>query len=297
MSTTGMAVSTSTLATAPDTFTVTTADGNALFVQHWRAEPAAGVEATGRALFIIHGMGEHSSRYAHVPSALSAKFTDVFAFDLRGHGRSTGIRGYAPSVDTLLNDIQACFDASQQRLGPGDVVRWHVLGHSMGGLLTLRWLQTRRPTLAGAVISAPFLGVALAVPAWKEKLGRVLLHTLPKVQLHNEINPSHISHDPAVVEAYVNDRLVHSKITSQLYFGLLAAIAAAKVDTRPLPCPSLFIVPLEDKLVDARESLEFFRNLKDRAKTLREYPGFYHESLNELERAKVFTHILEWVPS
>jgi alpha-beta hydrolase superfamily lysophospholipase len=284
-----MTASSPTLTTAPDTFTVTAADGTALFMQHW---------STGRrtkALFLVHGLGEHSSRYSHVPAALSSEFSDVFALDLRGHGRSTGVRGYAPSVDTMLDDIQLCFDTASARLGAA--VPWYVLGHSMGGLLTLRWLQARRPELKGAIISAPFLAVALEVPAWKEKLGKVLFHTLPKIQLQNEINPSHISHDPAVVEAYVNDRLVHSKITAQLYYGLLEAIEATKADTKPLPCPSLFIVPLEDKLVSAPVTLEFFRNLKDRAKTLKEYPGFYHESMNEVERARVFADILQWVKS
>lgn len=259
-----------------------------LFVDCWQ-----GTSGAGRVLVIVHGMGEHGGRYKHLPKFLGADFERFYAMDQRGHGRSGGLRGYAPSFDVFLADLKRVLNHVQERERGKKLV---LLAHSFGGLVALNYLlKERKVPFVAAIVSAPLLGVTLKVPGYKKFLGEVLGRTLSKVQLKNEINPSHVSHDPAIVEAYVNDRLVHEKITPRLYLDMMAAMAWVNTQAGPLACPTLFLVPGDDRLVSSPQTLQFFRSLKYRDKELREYPEMFHEVLNEIGKERVFEDIRKWL--
>jgi alpha-beta hydrolase superfamily lysophospholipase len=259
-----------------------------LFIDCWQ-----GKEDAKQSLLILHGLGEHGGRYRHVPTFLGERFARFYAMDQRGHGRSGGLRGYAPSFQTLVDDLLSV--ASEIKAREGDK-KLFLLAHSFGGLVALNLLlKERRVPFAGAAISAPLLGVTLKVPAYKKLLGELLGRTLSKVQLTNEINPSYLSHDPAIVEAYVNDRLVHEKITPRLYLDMCAAMDWVNAQSGPLACPTLFLLPGDDRIVDSGKTRALFQGLKYRDKELREYPEMYHEILNEVEKAKVFSDIESWL--
>ncbi|MBI3541827.1 MAG: lysophospholipase [Deltaproteobacteria bacterium] len=234
-----------------------------LFVDCWQGRSGA-----GRTLLIVHGMGEHGGRYAHVPKFLGEDFERFYAMDQRGHGRSGGLRGYAPNFDTYVEDLKRVVDEI---------------------------LKERAVPFEAAIISAPLRGVSLKVPAYKKALGELLGRTLSKVQLTNEVNPSYLSHDPAIVEAYVKDRLVHAKITPRLYLDMTAAMDWVNAQSGPLACPTLFLVPGDDRVVSSATTVAFFRNLKYREKDLREYPGMFHEVMNEIGKEKVFEDIRKWL--
>lgn len=291
-----------------ETFLLETDNEPQLFVQSWVGElaPAAG-SAESRELLIIHGMGEHSGRYASVIEALKARFHRIVAFDLRGHGRSKGIRGHVDSFDDFIRDVDRVLNwmrSSGNNSGSASA-RTKVLlyAHSMGSLIGLRFLQKRVldfPEVKGAVLSSPFLGIRLAVPRWKTAAAKFLVHTLDRLQLSNEINPSFISHDSRVVAEYVKDRLVHNKCTPKLYFELLRAHREAFTDG-PLLVPSLFLVPLADELVDPQKALAFIgqqvaqtNGASDRF-VVKEYPGFYHEAHHELKKEQVFSDVRAWI--
>lgn len=269
-----------------DSFTVNTEVP--LFVDCWQGKAGA-----GRVLLVVHGLGEHCGRYSHFAQSFGGAFDRVYAYDQRGHGRSGGLRGYAPSFEAFHEDLKAVAAEVVRREPSKKVV---LLGHSFGGLVSLNYLlKEKEVPFEKAVISAPLLGVTLRVPGYKKMLGELLGRTLSKVQLTNEINPSHLTHDPVVVEAYVNDRLVHEKITPRLYLDMMITMDWVRAQTGPLPCPVLFVVPGDDRVVSSPATLEFFRALKFRDKELLEYPDFYHESFNEVEKARVFDDVRKWV--
>jgi alpha-beta hydrolase superfamily lysophospholipase len=306
------------VAPAPESFTVATADGITLFVAKWARNSDTGSSSPKSkkklapellpALLIVHGLGEHGGRYGQTATDLLDTFSEVYAVDLRGHGRSAGTRGYVPHFTTYHEDLDRVVEAIATKIkGPSkdptkDPTKdkssgeLYILGHSMGGLVVLSYLQNRpQVPFSGAMISAPLLDVAMAVPKWKERMGKLLSMTLSKIQLHNEINPSHLSHDAAVVEAYVNDRLVHQKITPALYFSMRDVMAATAANHSELPCRALFMLPMDDHIVSTPATQKFYAALKDRKKALREYEGFYHEILNEVDRSRVLDDIRGWV--
>lgn len=259
-----------------------------LFIESW-----PGKADSNRALLIVHGLGEHNGRYQHVPEYLGTEFRQIYAMDQRGHGRSGGLRGYAPNFDCFIEDIKrVAAEVASREQGR----KLYLYAHSFGGLVALSYLLKERQTpFVGAIVSAPLLGITVKVPSYKKMLGEVLGRTLSRVQLRNEINPSLLSHDPRVVEAYVKDRLVHDKITPRLYLDMTTAMGWVNTQAGPLACPTLFLIPGDDRVVDSKKTLEFFRQLKYREKDVREYPGMFHEPHNETEKEKVFGDIKQWL--
>ncbi|HEX5724607.1 MAG TPA: alpha/beta hydrolase [Longimicrobiaceae bacterium] len=263
------------------------ADGIPLHHLSWPvAAPRAG-------LLVVHGLGEHAGRYAALARDLAPRGVAVHAFDLRGHGRSGGPRAHAPSFDALVHDLDRFRAEAAARLPAG--LPLFLLGHSLGGLVALRWLQSEpAPALRGAVLSAPLLGVKLRAPRWKVAAAGVLSRWLPALPLASGIDPDTLTHDAAYVRSYREDPLVHARVTPRLYTEFMAAIPRALAEPERVRLPVLVLVPGADAIVDAEAVRAFARRLAGDV-TVREYPGFYHESLNEVDRHRVVIDLLEWM--
>ncbi len=261
-----------------------------MYAEQWNGA-ATGADAP--VLLFVHGFGEHLARYRGIFERLKGPFAQGYAFDLRGHGRSQGTRGHIEHFDDHVDDLEAMVSHIIEKTSRPVV----LLGHSMGGLITLRYLlrtglQTR---VRAAAVSSPYLKLAFEAPLLKLVAAYALKRALPSLHLRAELNPSHLSHDPHVVEAYVNDRLVHDRLTSRMFFELQGAAADTRHQIRPIGCPLLFLVPGEDRLIDAAATRKFYQNLKHRAKDWAEFPGMYHEVLNETRHDEVDRVFLTWV--
>jgi alpha-beta hydrolase superfamily lysophospholipase len=242
---------------------------------------------------VSHGLGEHAGRYAALARDLVPQGIEVHALDHRGHGRSGGLRAYADRFDRYVEDFETFRRLATESL-PDDVPVF-LLGHSMGGLIALRWLEAHRGGgLRGAILSAPLLGIAKQAARWKTALSGVLSRVLPWVPIPNEIDPAELSSDPAYTRSYREDPLVHAKITPRLYTEMVAAMEAAVAEKDRLPRPLLFLVPGADSIVREEDALRLAESL-DGDVTIRRYPGFHHESLNELERARPVGDLLGWL--
>jgi len=262
-------------------------DGARLHWLSWRASPERAV------LLLSHGLGEHAGRYAAFARDLNARGVTVHALDHRGHGRSGGPRAYTPRFERLTDDFELFRRAATADASPGVPV--FLLGHSMGGLIAIRYLQTHPAAgLSGAILSAPLLGVKLVPARWKTALSGVLSRLLPRLPIRNEIDPRELSSDPAYVRSYREDPLVHDVVTPRLYTEFVAAIPKAFAERDRITLPLLFLSPGADSVVDEAQVLRFARKMRGDV-TIREYPGFHHESLDELERARPVADVLAWL--
>ena len=250
-----------------------------------------------KALLVFHGLGEHGGRYLHFPHFLKEDVGAIFCMDHRGHGRSEGLRGHVTRFDLLADDaalaVRRVDEILRKRFGRAEI---HVLGHSLGGLIALRMLFLH-PSLPirSVTVSAPLLGVKVEVPFAKRAAAQVLSRVWGSLHMNSEIDARAISHDSEVVEAYLSDRLVHKKGTPRFYTELLGAINDTIRRDSGIEVPLQMIVPLQDALVDSEASLGFFRNLKHREKQLRTYPGFFHESFNEVGKEQAFEDLRAWI--
>jgi alpha-beta hydrolase superfamily lysophospholipase len=269
------------------TETLKTADGLDLFARRWQAR-----DVPHRWTFVIvHGLGEHGGRYQHLAEWFAPRGATVYAMDHRGHGRSGGQRGHAPSLDVLLDDVELVVRRAADDAG-GPLV---LVGHSFGGLLAIAYALGRPTRLDRAIFSAPALVPKVKVPAWKQALAGVLPKIAPRASFANEIDPNVLSRDPAVGRIYVSDPLVHKQITAGLYAGTIARGESFIARAPELRVPFLLLHGRDDQIVDPSGSERFFAGATAPGRAFRLYPGLYHEIFNEVEKEKVFQDIDSWL--
>lgn len=261
-------------------------DGTRLFGRRWP------VDAPRAAVAIVHGYAEHCGRYDHVAAMLNALGLDVFALDLRGHGRSDGARGHAGHYDEYLDDVRALLDEIR-RSSPAR--RLLILGHSNGGLITLLYSTDPAPDVMACIVTAPFLGTAMKVPGWKASLGRIMSTIYPKLSLPSGLPTHGLSHDPAVVRAYETDPLVFPTATAGWFTAAVAAQERVRREASRISLPILVMQGTADPLVDASLARPLFDSLGSKDKRYVDYPGFYHEIMNEVEKARVLDDIRAWI--
>ena len=270
----------------PVQFSIQTQDGLNLYAVDWvpQAEPKAVV-------CLIHGLGEHCGRYAHVANALNRAGYAVLAFDLRGHGRSSGPRGHAPSSEAFLEDIDCLFAEAEKRY-PGKPC--FLYGHSLGGTLMLYYSLRRRPKITGLIST----GAGLRSPLMEQKLKVTFAHAmaavLPTMTLQTGLNPELLSHDPQVVQDYRRDPLVHYRASLAMASSTIRATQWTMVHAEELSYPLLLMHGTADQLTYPSGSQEFSRRVPGSC-TLRLWDGLYHEIHNEPVKEQVIAEIIQWM--
>jgi alpha-beta hydrolase superfamily lysophospholipase len=263
-------------------------DGTTLALRDWPVPP--GVEPRG-ALLLVHGLGEHIGRYAHVAARLGALGLHVRGYDHRGHGASDGPRGSLPHADALLDDLRAVFD----ELAAGADPPPFLLGHSMGCAIAARaatggWMEPR-----GLILSSPGLRLS-PNPAERAAL-TVARRLAPDRAFPNRLSAAKLSHDPREVAAYEADELNHDRLTPRLYDFMVDAGERARHDAAGLGVPTLLLVAGADAIVDPRGARELSAALPPGVGTLHWYDGLYHELFNEREpdRTLVLDDLAAWL--
>lgn len=251
-----------------------------------------------RALIIIHGQGEHGGRYQHFVHYLQDHYDLFLAPDLRGHGRSEGVRGHVESFDEYVDDALLAFEALRSRLGPDAHVDW--FSHSMGGTVTLRALQYRsKLEVDRFIFSAPCVKLKVQVPLVKDLAARLLARVWGSLTLGTDLDPKKLSHDPQVVQAILKDQLHHTKATPQFYLSFLEAMERIQDPSFQFPSQSklLFQFAGEDEIVDTDAGRAFYQSLRHEAKEEIVYKGLFHEIYNEVAKEDVFHDLIRFLES
>ncbi len=270
---------------------LSTDDGLPLFLHDW---PHAAPRGT---VLIVHGLGEHGGRYAHVAAQLNAWGWRVLANDHRGHGRSGGERGRIASDDALLRDLSLVIDAARA----GSTGPLLLLGHSMGGLIAARFVAEGLQAapapwhreVDGLVLSSPALRIGM------NGFQKLLLATLgplaPNLAVANGLEPSWVSRDPAVVAAYVADPLVHDRITPRLTRFIVDGGEFVRGVAPRWRVPTLLMWAGSDRCVAPSGCAEFAAAAPKAVLQSQVFEPLYHEIFNEPEQAQVFTRLQAWL--
>jgi alpha-beta hydrolase superfamily lysophospholipase len=244
----------------------------------------------GAAVILIHGHGEHIGRYDHVGRAFAAAGYALIGSDLRGHGKSEGQRGHTPSNHHINDDISD-FLLQVERRYP-NVPRF-LYGHSLGGNLVMNFAMLTRPNVKGVISTAPALKLAFEPPAVKVALGRFMNTILPTFSQPTGLETAALSRDPQVEKDYINDPLVHDKVTARLYMTMHEAGLRLLDTAADFPLPMLLMHGGADRISSAAASREFAeRSSKTK---LRIWDHYYHEIHNEPEKAEVIQAMIDWL--
>ena len=260
--------------------------GTNIFGQSWLLENPRAVVG------IIHGMGEHAARYNYFIDALNNAGISVVAYDQIGHGRTEGKRGHVASYDMLLECVGELV-TKMMELVPAKPM--FLFGHSMGGNVLINYALRRNPKINGAIVSGPWLKLAFHPPAIQVKLAKLVSGVFPGLVQSTKLNVNAISKDPKEVKRYVDDPLVHDKISTGFFLGVLEAGEWALTNSAQLKTPMLIYHGTEDTLTSHDSSKSFVESSGGGDVTFKSLEGYYHESHNEPEREDLFEMILEWM--
>jgi len=264
------------------------AKGLEIFWQAWREEVQ-----TRAVVVISHGAGEHSSRYEHVATHLAGLGYPVYALDHRGHGRSGGRRALVDRLDNAAADLGVLIDRAHDEQPEAPLF---LLGHSLGATIALRYALGHQDKLDGLILSGALAVIDLPPPPVR-LAARALSATIPWMPAVG-VDPVTVSRDPAEVQAYRTDPLVHhGKLPVRTVAEIAAATEAFPEQVASLTLPLLLVHGSEDRLVSVKGSRMVHERASSEDKTLKIYDGFFHEVLNELpeDRERVLADIAAWL--
>ena len=265
------------------------ADGNRLF---WRRHTPDG--SPRAALLIVHGLAEHSGRYLHVLDSFANAGFDCWAHDYRCHGQSPGLRVHVQHFDEFLTDLDAV-RGLVSKARPD--LPLFLIGHSQGGLIVLREALAHPQGLEGIVVSSPFLGMhpTAAPSAPLHMVANIVSTFAPKLMFSKVAEPSALSRDPKVPEAYIADPLVSTTVSARWFTSVLRAHADTQARAPTLSVPALVMQSGEDRLTDPAATRSWVADAPSDLVDYVEWEGLYHEMFNEPEKEMVFERVEEWL--
>jgi alpha-beta hydrolase superfamily lysophospholipase len=275
-----------------NTYTLFMPDGEQIAAQD---HPITNGQALRGQIVLVHGLGEHMGRYAHVIKRLNDWGFAVRSYDHYGHGKSSGERGCLASPHRLLDDLGMVIDDTRKKMATQSTanVPLILLGHSMGGLVAARFVSLNMRPVDALVLSSPALGAKLS--GFQKFLLAVLPYILPNLAVANGLDASKISHDAAVVKAYLADPLVHNKISPLLGKFIFNNGATTIEQAAKWTVPTLLMYAGQDKLVDPAASA-LFTELAPKALVQSTcYEALYHEIFNEVDSSAVFAELGTWL--
>lgn len=264
-------------------------DKSRLYFQTWH-NPAA--ETT---ILITHGQAEHSDCYDRLIQGLSQHGNFNFAaWDLRGHGRSDGRRGYADQFDDYVMDHELFYDECLK-------ISWIkktnliLLGHSMGGLIqTCALNQSKYSEIKAQILSSPLFDLSIPVPAWKAMSAELLKSIAPAVTLGNEITFEQLTRDPEVIKEYQKDTYRHKKISPGVFLGFKEKFDKVISLAENITLPTFMCVSDNDLVISTAKALDFFKHLASESKDLKIVPDGKHELFNDLGRDHLFPSVAQF---
>lgn len=261
-----------------------------LYLQRWKRDDWP-CDAT---IIITHGVAEHSDCYNATAEALANQRFQVFAWDLPGHGKSYGQRGYVKAFSEFTERLDFIIQEVKKLIVDDSPL--YLFGHSLGGLITLKYvLEHPKAPVQAVLLSSPALGVKVAVPMIKDRAARVLNLFAPKITIPHELEFNDLSRDRAVVNTYSKDPLRHKKFSAPLYLGILEAMEEVQNRAHHIELPIHIQAAGQDRIVDTVATQLFFKKLGSTEKKLKIYEESFHEIFNDLNRQEVVDDLVAYL--
>lgn len=257
-------------------------DGIDLFVLH---NPVKKPKAS---IVMVHGICEHCGRYDWVADKLNSFGYSVYRFDLRGHGRSGGERGYIKDYHDLIDDTNKVVSMAKKNK-PN--IPTFMLGHSMGGFIAAFYGIKHPKKLSGQVLS----GAAVMLMSPFDQMENFDYDSKPFTPIPNSLVDK-ICRDPEVVRIYKEDPLNLKEFTYKLMGEMfIKGTKHIMESVSKYSCPCLILHGTEDQIVTKEASNYFYGHISSEDKQLKMYNGLFHEIMNEPEKDEVLEDIHQWL--
>jgi acylglycerol lipase len=266
-----------------------TRDGLRLPTRAWEPEKNGAPRA---AIVLVHGLGEHVGRYDAVATRLVREGYAVHGYDQRGHGNAPGLRCQVDRFEQLIDDLGDAVAAVRAAQDGRPLV---LMGHSMGGVVALRAVQTGAVAPDLLLLSSPTMRDGTEVPGWLRALVMRLAGPFPALPTVR-IDADALSRDPAAVAAYRQDPAVfHGPIKARIGTEMARHGELALAEAERVTVPLLIVHGEDDRLSQPGASAELQRSLQGRDATLKLYEDGPHEMLHDPLRERVLADVLAWL--
>ncbi len=244
-------------------------------------------------VYLIHDLGEHSARYAHVGEDFSEKYYNFISFDLRGHGLSGGQRGHCSKFINLMNDIEGLICQSEKQLGLSHEQRI-LYGQGLGANLALNYVLRRKPHISGLILTSPILNTPITKSKIKRTILQIIANTFPKIRFSHHIKGEKLSRDLAFVKAYHDDVYNHKKISVRFALDIYRSGKYALANANKIDLPLLLMHGTDDAITPASISKTLAEKVGKMADILL-WENAYHELHNDIEKDLVIRKMIEWL--
>ena len=301
-----------------------TSSDNTHYLHHTFFEPSNSETAINATLLIVHGMAEHSGRYAEFAQFLADHGVAVTTYDQLGHGKTVksakdlGFFGHEHPVQSLLKDVIVMADSLKAR---HPTVPHFVMGHSMGSFIVRNVLKHHARNFSGAILMStadtnPLTKILLPINKLLTKVApkkpnTLIANTMNKVlnsKLNNRTSSSEfawLSEDAAAVEAYEADPLTGFEFTNNGFMTLFTLMEAGLnknwATTITKNFPMLLVSGENDPIGDMGRGIRKIATRLDKQHfdhiSVQLYPHMRHEPLHEKNKEQVYQDILDWINS
>ena len=270
--------------------TFRTSDGVDLFYRAW--QPATEMQ---RAVVLFHRGHEHSARWQDFIERMGLNDTWFFAWDARGHGRSPGERGYAPSFGRMVQDADEFIRhlSTQFKL---PIEGMAVVAQSVGAVLATAWVHDYAPPIRSLVIATPALRVKLYVPLAIPGL-RLLRKFRPKAFIRSYVKPKMLTHDFEQARLYADDELISPQIAVNILLDLYDTSTRLIRNAGAIQTPTLLLMSGNDWVVEKLPQHRLFAKLSSPVKEKVVYPTFFHSTFWEKDRQQPIDQTRQFVIS
>jgi lysophospholipase len=241
-------------------------------------------------LVLIHGTSEHGGRYGHVAKAAAEEGWEVIIPDLRGHGQSGGVPVHINRFERYLKDLDTLWQFFE--LNPTRTV---VMGHSFGGLISIRYAETRPNRMASLVALSPLLELKVKINPLTWMLGRLTSIVRPTTRFESRVPVEHTTRNEDALADREDDPLVHRSVTAAWFFEMQRAIRSAWLEARNIKVPVLAMQAGADLIVEAEAVEPWLQLVGNRDRTFRWFDDHYHELLNETDWRRTLGSIFRWL--
>ena len=263
-------------------------DGAQLFYRSWIPP-----QPTAKAVLLFHRGHEHSGRWAEFVEMFGLNDIAIFAWDARGHGRSTGERGAAENFGTMVKDVDAFVRHIGEHHGFA-LENMIVLAHSVGAVSVAAWVHDYAPPIRAMILATPAFRVRLYVPLAIPSL-RLKLKFVGPGYVKSYVKSKMLTHDREQAARYDCDPLIFRQIAVNVLLDLHDTAKRLVADAGAIRTPTLMIGAGKDWVVSLKAQREFFDRLSSQEKRFEVFPGAYHAIFHETNRREVVEVVHDFI--
>jgi len=261
-------------------------DGVALFVRRYQTDS----RDADRSVLLVHGMSEHGQCYQHVAEAMVARGWNVVLPDLRGHGQSGGDHIHVNDFSEYVADLKRIFDESGLRSQNTVLV-----GHSMGGLISARFVQQFPQNVSALALLSPLLGMRVRISPFTIAMAKLVSLVRPRSRFRKRTRREDSTRNQEALIRGDADPLIRNSVTAAWYFAMRHALRTVWDLAEQVSCPTLVLQAGADLIVDPTAPQGWVQRIGSTDKTIRMFPDHYHELLNELDWSNTLADLLDWL--